>query len=131
MNYTVFERVGVNYVGPIAVKHRPVQKSTVIKAHICVFISLTVKAMHLELVSDLTTEAFIASLRRFIACNGKPSLIWNDHCTNFISSARELKELNDFLSLQKTSLITVPHTTLCGTSYLSVIPTLVASGRQQ
>ena len=59
----IFERVGVDYAGPIAVKYGPVRRPTVIKAYICIFVSLTVKAVHLESVSDLTTEAFIASLR--------------------------------------------------------------------
>ena len=39
------------------------------------FVSLSVKAVHLELVSNLTTEALFACLRRFIARRGKPSLI--------------------------------------------------------
>ena len=37
------------------------------------------KAVHLELVSDLTTEAFIAVLHHFIARCGCPALIWSDH----------------------------------------------------
>ncbi|GFT26655.1 integrase catalytic domain-containing protein [Trichonephila clavipes] len=41
------------------------------------------KATHLEVVSDLTTEAFLASLRRFIARRSKPSVIWSDNATNF------------------------------------------------
>ena len=65
--------------------------------------SLTVKAVHLELVSDLTSEAFIACLRRFIARRGKPSHIWSDHGTNFVGANRELKELVEFLSEQKNA----------------------------
>ena len=58
--------------------------------------------MHLELVSDLTTEAFIASLRRFVARRGKPSLLWSDHGSNFIGAVPKLKELFDFLHQQGT-----------------------------
>ena len=64
--------------------------------------SLSVKAVHLELVSGLTTEAFIAALRRFTARRGKPSLIWSDHGTNFVGATRELKGMFDFLKLQAT-----------------------------
>ena len=99
---TVFDKVGIDYAGPIYVKYGTVRKPTVTKAYICVFVSLSVKAVHLELVSDLTTGAFIASLRRFVARRGKPSLIWSDHGSNFVGAARELKELFDFLSLQTT-----------------------------
>ena len=55
------------------------------------------KAVHLEVVSDLTTAAFLATLRRFIARRGKPSVIWSDHGTNFVGAAREIKELYDNL----------------------------------
>ena len=67
----------------------------------CVFVSLSVKAVHLELASDLTTEAFIACLRRFVARRGKPSLIWSDNGKNFVGAKRELKELTEFLRSQQ------------------------------
>ena len=72
---SVFEKVGVDYVGPVYVKHGLVCKPVIVKAYVCIFVSLTVKAVHIELVSDLTTEAFLASLRHFIARRGKPTLI--------------------------------------------------------
>ena len=99
---TVFERVGLDYAGPFSLKYGPMRKPTVIKAYVCVFVSLTVKAVHLELVSDLTTDAFIATLRRFIARRGKPSLIWSDHGTNFVGAVRELKQFIDFFQNQKS-----------------------------
>ena len=98
----VFKSVGVDFAGPVYVKYGYVRKPQVVKAYICVYVSLTVKAVHLEAVSDLTTEAFIASLRRFIARRGKPSLIKSDHGTNFVGAARELKEIVDFLNTAKT-----------------------------
>ena len=57
--------------------------------------------MHLELVSDLSTDAFIACLRRFTSRRGKPTLLWSDHGTNFVGAAREIKELVKFLESQK------------------------------
>ena len=62
-----------------------------------IFVSLAVKAVHLELVSDLTSEAFIACLRRFIARRGRPS-----HVTNFVGAACEIKEFFQFLREQET-----------------------------
>ena len=56
------------------------------------------RAVHLEMVSDLTSEAFIACLRRFVARRGCPNQIWSDHGTNFVGANRELKEFYDFLS---------------------------------
>ena len=98
----VFDKVGVDYAGPILIKRGHVRRPTLIKAYVCVFVSLTVKAVHLELVSDLTSEAFVACLRRFIARRGRPSLIWSDHGTNFVGAAREIKELFQFLREQET-----------------------------
>ena len=103
----VFNRVGVDYAGPFYVKYGYVRKPTLVKSYVCVFVSLSIKAVHLELVSDLSTEAFIACLRRFIARRGKPSLIWSDHGSNFVGACREIKELlqksdhvSDFCAMQ-------------------------------
>ena len=57
---TVFENVGVDYAGPLYIKYGPIRKPTVIKAYVGVFVSMTIKAVHLELISDLTAESFIA-----------------------------------------------------------------------
>ena len=67
-----------------------------------VFVSLSVKAVHLEAVSDLTAEAFLACLRRFVARRGKPDLMWSDHGTNFVGTVNTLKELYQFLCKLET-----------------------------
>ena len=86
------------------------------KSYVCVFVSLSIKAVHLELVSDLSTEAFIACLRRFIARRGKPSLIWSDHGSNFVGACREIKELlqksdhvSDFCAMQSIKWEFIPE----------------------
>lgn len=84
----VFERVGLDFAGPVYLKLGHVRKPTIVKSYICVFVALSVKAVHLELVSDLTSAAFIACLRRFVARRGKPTCIWSDHGSNFIGAAR-------------------------------------------
>lgn len=99
----VFNRVGIDYAGPLYLKLGHVRKPTIVKAYVCVFVSLSVKAVHLELVSDLTTPAFIACLRRFISRRGKPSSIWSDHGSNFVGASRELSELARFLQEQRTA----------------------------
>ncbi len=99
---SVFDNVGVDYAGPVSIKYGYVRKPTFVKAYICVFVSLSVKAVHLELVTDLTSEAFIACFKRFIARRGLPSLVWSDNGTNFTGAAREIKELYQFLQKQST-----------------------------
>ena len=48
------------------------------------------KAVHIELVTSLSTEAFLAALRRFIARRGKPRIIYSDNRTKFQGAANEL-----------------------------------------
>ena len=99
----VFERVGVDYAGPLYVKSGMTRRSVARKAYICLFVSLAVKAVHIELVLDLTTQAFIAALRRFTVRRGYPSLIWSDHGRNFVDVSRELKKLYEFLQKESTN----------------------------
>ena len=68
----IFEQVGVDYAGPVYIKLGRVRKPTIVKSYIGVFVAFSIKAVHLELISDLASDAFIAALRRFIARRGKP-----------------------------------------------------------
>ena len=80
----VFNKVGVDYAWPIMEKSCPVRRPVITKAYMYVFVLFNVKAVHLEVVSELTTAAFIACLCKFIARRGKPTTIWSDHGTNFV-----------------------------------------------
>ena len=61
------------------------------------FVCMAVKAVHLELVTKLTTEVFIATFRRFIARRGCPTDVFSDHGTNFVGADRQLTEFQEFL----------------------------------
>ncbi len=95
---------------------------------------MSVKSVHLEVVSDLTSAAFIACLRQFIARRGKPYCIWSDHGSNIVGASRELEELADFLEKQRTeetSQISAPPRAFDGISSLSKHLTLEACGSPQ
>ena len=83
--------MGVDYAGPLYIKYGYVRKPTVVKAYMCVFVSLSVKAVHLELVSDLTSEAFIVCLMRFTARRGNPTLIWSDMAPTLLEPTESLE----------------------------------------
>ena len=122
-----FDKVGVDYAGPVYTKIGPVRKPTIVKTYVAVFVSLSVKAVHLEAVSDLT---FLACLRRFIARRGTPVYIWSDHGTNFVGAARLLSELHRFLRKQDKSPGSACHKASPGILFRNALPILAGCGRQ-
>ena len=65
-------------------------------------ICFSTKAVHLEVMSDLNTVAFTASLHRFISQRGLPTEIHSDKGTNFVGTANDLKDLYHFFSNDST-----------------------------
>lgn len=65
------------------------------------FICFATKEIHLEAVSALTSEAFLAALRRFVARRGSPQKLFSDNATNFTGCNRELKKFYEFLRNEK------------------------------
>ncbi|GFU84103.1 integrase catalytic domain-containing protein [Trichonephila clavipes] len=49
--------------------------------------------VHIELVSDLTSQAFIAALKRFMARRGKCANLFSDNGKNFVGTSKEIKKL--------------------------------------
>lgn len=92
-----FTNTGVDYCGPFYIKERRHRNRTRIKVYVAVFVCFAVKAVHLELVSDLSTEAFLAALRRFIARRGFCSNLYSDNGTNFVGANNQLQELKILL----------------------------------
>lgn len=87
----------MDYGGPFNIKDRKGRGAKITKCYIALFVCFLTKAIHLELVSNLTTESFIACLRRFVSRRSKPSHIYSDNGTNFVGGNSELKILGDFL----------------------------------
>ncbi|XP_062592781.1 uncharacterized protein LOC134254255 [Saccostrea cucullata] len=74
-----FTYTGVDYFGPIFIKTDTGSK----KVWVCLFTCLVVRAIHLELMQDMSTEQFLLGLRRFIARWGKPKQIISDNSAQF------------------------------------------------
>jgi len=54
---------------------------------------MSTKAVHLKLVSDLSSTAFIKALRRFVAIRGRCARLYSDNGTNFKGAERELRQM--------------------------------------
>jgi len=126
-----FTNVGVDYVGPFYIKQGGQRSKITTKAYVALFICLSTKAIHLELVPDLSTEAYIAALRRFVARRGICHNIYSDNDTNFVGAEKEIKKLflrKNLLKAFPTMLVIKElNFTLC-----PLVPlTWVDSGKQE
>lgn len=100
-----FHATGVDYAGPFFIKDRKGRGCKTSKAYVCLFVCFATKAIHLELVSDLTSEAFIAALRRFSSRRGKPAHIYSDNASNFVGANKELESLARFLADESKHIV--------------------------
>ncbi|GBM55633.1 hypothetical protein AVEN_125420-1 [Araneus ventricosus] len=92
-----FDICGVDFIGPLLVKPVAQRRITARKMYVAIFVCFVTKAVHFELVTDLTSETFIAYLKRFFARRGKSSIVCSDNATNFVGAQSELKRLSDML----------------------------------
>lgn len=92
-----FSKIGVDYAGPVMVRSSLGRLPKLTKAWIAVFVCLVTRAIHLELVSDATTAAFVAPLKRMISRRGMITEIISDNGTNFVGA-------NNYLTMIHTQL---------------------------
>ncbi|XP_070075673.1 uncharacterized protein [Drosophila takahashii] len=95
-----FSHTGLDYAGPIAIKETKGRSPRIGKAWFAIFVCLATKAMHLEVVSDLTTKAFIAAFKRFCARRKTPTDLYSDNGTTFHGARRELEEMRKLVQDQ-------------------------------
>uniref|UniRef100_A0A1U7XZ01 Uncharacterized protein LOC104241631 n=1 Tax=Nicotiana sylvestris TaxID=4096 RepID=A0A1U7XZ01_NICSY len=88
-----FINAGVDFFGPVWV-HFKLRGKRPLKSYVAVFCCFATKAVHLELVSDLTTDAFLGALRRFMSRRGHCNKVYCDNATNFVGAKNQLCELN-------------------------------------
>ncbi|XP_065180222.1 uncharacterized protein LOC135810660 [Sycon ciliatum] len=84
-----FEFVGLDYFGPLLTRS---SDGVVTKVWVYLYTCFAVRAVHLECVLDMSTDHFIASLRRFIARRGVPRLLYSDNASQFKLASSVLDE---------------------------------------
>ena len=82
-----FQHVAIDCFGPYHVKDR----RTEVKRYGLIIVCQASRAIHLEVLDDMTTDCFINSLRCVIAIRGKITSIRCDQGSNFIGASAELK----------------------------------------
>lgn len=97
-----FAAIGLDYAGPVFTKRGHPRRPTLIKTYICIFVCFSTRAVHMEVVSDLSTAAFLAALSRFACRRGRPADVYSDNGTNFRGAQAELKELYDLLRTENS-----------------------------
>lgn len=88
-----FTIVGIDYAGPFMIKNSLLKRSQLTKAYLSLFVCFNTKAVHIELVSSLNTEDFLAALKRFIGRRGVPTKIYSDNGSQFKSASSKLHDL--------------------------------------
>ncbi|XP_076623177.1 uncharacterized protein LOC143342807 [Colletes latitarsis] len=106
-----FQIVGIDFCGPFYIKEKKFRNTKKLKVWIAVFICFVTKAMHLEVVSDLSADAFIASLRRFFSRRGYAHTIYSDNGTNFVGARNKLTEMEELLRSGEHRHVTIKYLT--------------------
>lgn len=83
----VFLRMGVDLNGLLHLSDHS-------KAWIALYTCAFYHAIPLEVVTSLTTECFIQSLRRFLARQGKTYVVYSGNGKNFDSTSRALSNID-------------------------------------
>ena len=88
---TAFEVVGIDFAGPV--KYKKTAK-TEGKAYLAIFACSLSRAIHLELLQNLEMPTFLVSLKKYIACCGRPRVIYSDNGGTFVKVSAWLKQIH-------------------------------------
>ncbi|GFW95602.1 integrase catalytic domain-containing protein [Trichonephila clavipes] len=99
-----FSITGLDLGGPYFVTYKHQRRGVLNKIYVCVCICFVTRAIHLEILSDLTSDAIIATLKRFMSRRGKCSKIFTDNATNFVGANSQLKAFYKTLNFPDQNL---------------------------
>ena len=84
-----FNMTGVDFTGALYIR----EKGGESKAYICLFTCAVTRAVHLEIVTNLTVEEFLQAFRRFSSRKSLPRLMISDNASTYLAAAKELNDL--------------------------------------
>ena len=85
-----FSVTGVDFTGALHVRNSDNRDT---KAYLCLFTCATTRAVHIEIVLDLTEHSFILAFRRFISRRSLPQTMLSDNASTYKSAAAEITRL--------------------------------------
>ena len=88
--FPAFSNTAMDMFGPVQIK---LGRKTLKEAQVIIFTCMTSRAIHLELVTDKTSNAFLMAFRRFACLRGYPNVCWSDRGTNFVGAQGYLNEI--------------------------------------
>ncbi len=92
-----FYTSGVDFAGPFLIHRGNPRKPTRVKVYAAIFVCFVTKAVHIELCSDLSADAFVAALNHFCARRGVPHTLQSDNGSNFVGTKAEFDEVQQML----------------------------------
>lgn len=100
-----FLHSGIDYAGPVCLKTWKGRAAKVYKSYLAIFVCMSTSTLHLELVTDYTTEAFIAAYKRFTGRRGICTTLHSDSGTNFVGADVALRQRFDAASKELKKLV--------------------------
>ena len=100
---TAFQSTGIDAAGPFTLKKGHTRRPVLVKAYLIIFVCFSTKAVHIEVVSDLSTNGFVAALERFVSRRGMPAHFHTDNGSNFIGARNKYKQFYQFLDAEQTT----------------------------
>ena len=76
--------------------------SSLHKSYLAIFICCAIKAVHVKVVSDLTTETFIAAFSRFVARRKNVHHMYSNNGTTFVGADKAIRNVRYFVEMDKT-----------------------------
>lgn len=89
--YKPFRNTGVDYAGPFMLKESNKRNAKSQKCWFAIFVCMCTRAVHIDIVTDYSSAAFIACYERFIARRGKCTHMYSDNGTTFVGAYKEIK----------------------------------------
>ena len=88
-NAQPFEFTGVDFTGALYMRNGGDES----KVYICLYTCAVSRALHLEIVTDLTVETFLQAFRRFSSRKSLPKILISDNASTYMAAAEELLKL--------------------------------------